>query len=337
MKKQKSKIRKQVNKSNKQGNIAPKAINTATIGDDSQLSDPPAWGEAVGTTKSAHQSTNAHSVHNPDANNSTSEKCPIHHESASEEDNKFIAYTLGFPPTLSRPAPAQRPFMDETSSRFAYRCLPLNIANQYGWELLSPCTFDVQWNGGNAREDLVVTVYDDNWPQPVSHFGHAVLTFHLSQLFRTPKGTQLMVTGPLNRPKDGIYAMSGIIETDWSPYSFTMNWVVTRPFFPIRFEKGEPIAHIMPVNLSRIEELQPEYVEITEDDELKQNFDAFSQSRTNFNQDLTDPESVASKEKWQKAYFRGNVPTTGCPVGGGFSHWTKLDVKPFPDSPIKKK
>ncbi len=280
---------------------------------------PPAWIEAVGEPKSAQSATG----------------CPVHNV---ENDEKFIkAYSLGYDPTPSRPAPAQRPFMDETSSRFAYRCLPLNIANQYGWELLSPCTFDVQWNGGSSPEDLVITILEDGWPQPASHFGHAVMTYHIAQLFRTPPGIQLMVTGPLNRPKDGIYAMSGIIETDWSPYTFTMNWVVTRPFFPIRFEKGEPFAHIMPVNLAQIEQFKPESLPMASDPELKEKFEMFRNSRNNFNAELYDPESEASKERWQKAYFRGNAPD-GCPVNAtGLDHWTKLDVKPFPDGKTKKK
>jgi uncharacterized protein DUF6065 len=48
---------------------------------------------------------------------------------------------------LIRPASAKRDWMDQTSESFAYRCLPLNIANAHGWELLNPCAFDACWNG----------------------------------------------------------------------------------------------------------------------------------------------------------------------------------------------
>jgi Family of unknown function (DUF6065) len=30
----------------------------------------------------------------------------------------------------------ERAWMDATDQRFAYRCLPLNIANAHGWEIL---------------------------------------------------------------------------------------------------------------------------------------------------------------------------------------------------------
>ncbi|MBN8648899.1 MAG: hypothetical protein J0L55_13170 [Caulobacterales bacterium] len=263
--------------------------------------------------------------------NMAAKTCPHN----ATEKQKLIAYTLGFAPSQSRPGPAQREFMDSTSNRFAYRCLPLNIANQYGWELLSPCTFDAVWNGETGPDAIDITVHDSGWPAPVSHFGNGVLTFHINQIFRTPPGMQLMVTGPINSPKDGIYAMTGIIETDWSHYSFTMNWVMTRPYFPIRFEKGEPFAHIMPVNLAAIEQIEPVYMPIDSNPELKSAYEHFQNSRNAFNDALNDPESEATKEKWQKGYFRGNGPN-GCPVGG-FSHWTKLDVAPFPGSKLKKK
>lgn len=282
------------------------------------------WAEAVGGERRS-------------ASQDKAQGCPIDH-SALQENNKIIAYTLGFSPTLSRPGPAQREFMENTSDRFAYRCLPLNIANQYGWELLSPCTFEAVWNGEPASNSIEVTVLDDGWPQPVSHFGHGVLTFHINQIFRTPPGVQLMVTGPMNSPKDGIYAMTGIIETDWSHYSFTMNWVMTRPYFPVRFEKGEPFAHIMPVNLAQIEKYEPSFLPLDSNPELKSAYESFQASRNDFNDALNDPNSVeATKEKWQKGYFRGNA-SDGCPINTkGYDHWTKLDVKPFPGTKAKKK
>ncbi|KAF0117129.1 MAG: hypothetical protein FD163_452 [Hyphomonadaceae bacterium] len=253
-----------------------------------------------------------------------------------KEKPKIIAYTLGFAPTISRPGPAQRDFMESTPNRFAYRCLPLNIANQYGWELLSPCTFEAIWNGDAHGDAIDINIIDDGWPPPVSHFGSGVLTFHINQIFRTPPGVQMMVTGPMNNPKDGISAMTGIIETDWSHYTFTMNWAMTRPYFPVRFEKGEPFAHIMPVNLAQIEQYETVFLPIDSNPDLKEAYEGFQASRNQFNDALNDPTSIeATKEKWQKGYFRGKGPD-GCPVKG-HSHWTKLDVMAFPGSAAKKK
>lgn len=43
-----------------------------------------------------------------------------------------------------------------------------------------------------------------------------------------------------------------MIETDWSPYSFTMNWRFTCANHPVRFEENEPIAFLMLVERAAI-------------------------------------------------------------------------------------
>ena len=57
---------------------------------------------------------------------------------------------------LIRPAPATRAWMDATPESFAYRCLPLNIANAHGWEILSPCGFEAVWNGDMAVDAVSI-------------------------------------------------------------------------------------------------------------------------------------------------------------------------------------
>ena len=63
-----------------------------------------------------------------------------------------------------------------------------------------------------------------------------------------------MVQGPINRPKDGIArALRRDRNRLVARYSFTMNWMFTRPGTPVRFEKGEPCCHIFPVRCGEIE------------------------------------------------------------------------------------
>ena len=54
---------------------------------------------------------------------------------------KLIAYLIDGHQMDIRPAPVEREWMDATGERFAYRCLPLNIANAHGWEILCPSSF----------------------------------------------------------------------------------------------------------------------------------------------------------------------------------------------------
>src|SRR3977135_1194753 len=119
---------------------------------------------------------------------------------------KLIAYVVDGDELESVPARVERDWMDTSDRRFAYRCLPLNIANAHGWEILCPISFDAMWTGGAETSDIAMSV-PPGTPQavaPISIFGEGVLTFHINGLFRTPPGWNLWVGGSPNSPKDAI-------------------------------------------------------------------------------------------------------------------------------------
>jgi hypothetical protein len=229
-----------------------------------------------------------------------------------------------------RPAPVERSWMDATPERFAYRCLPLNIANAHGWELLCSAGFTATWDGGRGVDSIAVVPDEPNKSPAVSHFGSGVLTFHVPCLVRTDPGYDLMVQGPVNSPKDAIAALSGIIETDWAPYSFTMNWIFTRPNITVRFDPGDPFCHFFPIARGSLEEVKPELHVLSEAQELKEQHAEWQFRRSFFNVELKQPGSQAQSEKWQKLYYRGLNPD------GSRSdindHRTRLRLRPFAKS-----
>lgn len=199
--------------------------------------------------------------------------------------------------------------MDATPEAFAYRCLPLNIANAHGWEILNPIPFEACWNGGTGIGDVQLRLPADapHDVRPVSLFGQAVLTFHIFGIFRTPPGWNLWVGGSPNSPKDGIYPLTGIVETDWAPYTFTMNWRFTRPGM-VSFKKDEPFCFITPIPHEALDDIEPIVKSIHDDPELKRQYDAWGESRSNFLAKLADKEGEAVRHGWQRDYFRGRTP-----------------------------
>ncbi len=240
---------------------------------------------------------------------------------------KLSAFVIDGHPFDIRPAPVDRDWMDATPERFAYRCLPLNIANAHGWEILCQAGFTAHWNG--AADIGAIGIVPDAGTQPpvVSHFGSGVLTFHVPCLFRTDPGYDLMVQGPINRPKHGIAPLSGIVESDWSPFSFTMNWRFTAPSVPVRFEKGEPYCHLFPVKRGALEETEAELRLLSDDAELKRQHETWSQSRLKFNDDLKVSDLEAQSEKWQRKYYHGLAPDGRALAPEG--HRTRLRLSPF--------
>jgi hypothetical protein len=239
---------------------------------------------------------------------------------------KLTAYVIDGHIVDIRPAPVERDWMDNTDQRYAYRCLPLSIANAHGWEILCSAGFTAIWDGGRDKESVRVVPDPGTHAPALGHFGAGVLTFHVSCLFRTEPAYDLMVQGPINAPKDAIAALTGIIETDWSPFSFTMNWQFTRPGIPVRFERGEPFCHLMPVRRGELETIEPELRLLSENPELRLEHETWTANRKKFNTDLQEPGSEAQAEKWQKLYHRGVAPSG---TAGAADHQTRLKVKPF--------
>ena len=208
---------------------------------------------------------------------------------------------------LIRPAPATRAWMDDTPESFAYRCLPLNIANAHGWEVLSPCSFDAIWNGEAGIDAITIRPEPGAAPErlPVSLFGQGIVTFHIEGIFRTPEGWDLWVGGSPNRPKDGISPLTGVIETDWSPFTFTMNWRFTRPGHWIHFDAMEPICFIFPVERAAIEAFAPKFEPVGSDPATMARFQAWSRARDEFHERMATNPPRTPADRWQKHYYRG--------------------------------
>jgi len=222
-----------------------------------------------------------------------------------KEKLEITAYKIMEDPPSIRTADRKREWMDDTQDRFAYRCLPLSIANQTGWEVLSPAGFAASWNGKDGLDAISIKFDEESSPLIGSHFGHGVLTFTLGYLFRTTKAHNLWVKGPTNQFKDGISALEGIIETDWTPFTFTMNWQFTRKKHKVHFEKDEPICTLLPYPRHYIGKFDPKLKVINENAKVYNQYVAWKDDREQFLRDLKDPDSEAVKEGWQKTYMKG--------------------------------
>lgn len=233
--------------------------------------------------------------------------------------------------TELRPASSARDWMDATPGSYAYRCLPLTAANSHGWEMLCPASFEVTWTGGEGLDALQITsdvpmaaessdaymaFLLGNKPGPrvsgdgddtvapanfvESHFGSGILTFNPMVILRTAPGYNLWVSGPVNDFKDGIAAMSALVETDWLPFTFSMNWKMTRPGATISFRKGEPFCSFFPVPRGVIEECEPQLRTLNDDPELEKAYWAARVARN-----VASSTDGDDKSRFQNWYAKG--------------------------------
>jgi hypothetical protein len=140
---------------------------------------------------------------------------------------------------------------DWFNTHFTY-CLPLTIANQYGFIIKSERDFSILWDGNVSLDAMHIEYLDEQeYTDPgqslLNHFGSGIFTVANRFHIRTPIGVNLMTIQPPNMPKDGIMHMSGSVESDNVQRDFTFNIKVTRPNEKIYFKKGDPIGAFIPI------------------------------------------------------------------------------------------
>lgn len=219
------------------------------------------------------------------------------------------------------PAYKRREWMDNASRGFPYACLPMSLANMSGWFVLAPHACVAKWNGGAAPSDIIVTIPDPPEPrndpkgsgtwskappgvQAQSAVGHGILTWTLGYVFRTPPGWNILCRGPANYIKDGIAPLEGLVETDWTNSSFSMNWKFTRPG-TVAFEKGEPIAMLVPQRRGELERFRCRKADFASNPELAEGYRKWIESRVSFLARQKSGDAAALKQRFEKHYMHG--------------------------------
>lgn len=226
--------------------------------------------------------------------------------------------------------PSKRRNWMDVNNKHAYKCLPLVVANGFGWEIKNPIKFTAVWNGSLTN----IGAIDFNfYPETLeeerivrekyisSHFGNGIITFSsLNFILKTSKGHNIFIKGPTNNFKHGAQALEAIVETDWLPYTFTLNWKITQPNIIIKFERGEPLACIFPFPRNYLESFEAIEVIGDSNTEFSKEHERWAKRRTTLNVDkniinkdhLTYSKGIEKIETSEK-YENHQKTITGCP------------------------
>ena len=220
----------------------------------------------------------------------------------------------------------RRDWMERTANKFAYRCLPLTIANQTGWIVNNPVGFTATWNGqpGPGSVHLRFDTGAAEWGNWITdQFGHGIVTWNTPLLFKTaPAESRLLVMGPANQFKHGAAPLTAVVESDWMNSSFTMNWKLTGPATMVRFDAGEPLLQVVPLTTNLGADLEGAtvtYRRLAEDPAVFAAYTQWQQARDAFHAAKRD--GAVEGDAWQKDYFKGR-DMLGRAVTSG--HKTKL-------------
>lgn len=162
----------------------------------------------------------------------------------------FIDNNLGFPMTsfeevfqLLQKPPKKRSWF----TNHFYRCLPLSIANQYGFVFTLPFDIELTWDGTEPVTGVTVKTDEQAYFKVMSLFGSGIVTIATPFFLRTPPGVNLMTINPPNYILPNITVMNGVIETDNIRGPFTFNIKLQIPGITTTLKKGMPISGIIPI------------------------------------------------------------------------------------------
>jgi hypothetical protein len=192
----------------------------------------------------------------------------------------------------------KRKWMDETQGN-AYRCVPMNVANSYGWTVLSPIDFSATWDGGDKQHNLTIDI-DPTFQYKVasSEFGHGILSVVPDFVVRTSKNVSLYVRGVPNQIARGLQPFDGIVETDWLPFTFTFNYKFINPG-KLTIKKDQPLFTFFPIERGYIESFETRDTDISKDKEFYEDYLKYV--------DLRDGQQSGTMEDNNGTYLKGKL------------------------------
>lgn len=224
------------------------------------------------------------------------------------------------------PAAKARDWMDQSSGKYAYNCLPLVVANQLGWVVKAAPSFSLIWDGGNQK-DAIKFNFDQSAPEMsqfvVSHFGQGIISFKLPWVFRTDPGIGLMVRGPSNQWLDGAHALDGFVESWGLESTFTMNWKVTVPGVTVYFPNHFPFCQILPYEIATLNNYTCARKPISENKGLEVKYTKWLNRRKETLKNLFSGKKTSNY--YEKNYVKG-LDVEGEKVEG---HLKKLNLSEF--------
>ena len=211
----------------------------------------------------------------------------------------------------------KRKWMDKTEGN-AYKCVPMNVANSYGWTVLSPADFSATWDGGEAKHSLQVELSSDSpFRFAASEFGHGILSIVPDFIVRTSKNVSLYVRGVPNQLAIGLQPFDGIVETDWLPFTFTFNYKFIKPG-KLTIKKDQPLFTFFPIERGYIESFETRDASIYKDKEFYEDYLKYS--------DLREDQNSGKDGKNSGAYLKGRLYDKEFDI---INHIKKVNVSEF--------
>jgi hypothetical protein len=167
------------------------------------------------------------------------------------------------------PMSIKRDWMDQTSENHAYRCFPVTQANVIGWNL--SCTEDIvfTWDGINDQTDQHVKISAPTGAY--SGRGQSTVSLNTSMVFRTDADISIWTINPVNYFSEEFETMSNLISTSFYDNPLPLAIKAKKANVETVIKAGTPIATIIPISLTNLNNSVIEIVQYRDDDRSRHN------------------------------------------------------------------
>lgn len=213
------------------------------------------------------------------------------------------------------PMSIKRDWMDLTSENHAYRCFPVTQANVIGWNL--SCIEDIvfTWDGINDQTDQHVKI--TNPSGTYSGRGQSSISFNTSLVFRTDLDVSIWTINPVNYFNDDFETMSSLITTSFYDNPLPLAIKAKKANIETVIKAGTPIATIIPISLTNLNNTSIEIVQYKDED----------RSRTNANIAYGEAAQVLNSSGNWTDWYRNAVNEKNESLGSHEVKTLKLSVK----------
>lgn len=147
----------------------------------------------------------------------------------------------------------KREWMDDTPEKHAYQCFPLNLTNRLGWGISFPTDIRFIWDGITDTTPDHITILEGQ--EFVNTYrGNATLSFTTGLKFTTDSNTSILTMPVPNLFVRGAQAYTTLMSTSFFIHMLPMAWRITEPNLEICIPAGTPVAAVLPISLTNLQE-----------------------------------------------------------------------------------
>jgi hypothetical protein len=219
------------------------------------------------------------------------------------------------------PMPIKRDWMDVTSEKHAYRCFPVTQANVVGWSLSCQQDIEFLWDGINDQTADHVQIYSPE--NAYSGRGQSSISLSTGLVFRTDQDVSILTINPVNYFNQDFETMSNLMTTSFYDNPLPLAIKARRANERVVIKAGTPIATIIPISLTKLNNTTIEIIEYQDPD----------RRRFNANMSYGEAAQVVNKSGQWTDWYRDAVNENGESLGMHEAKVLRLSVK---DNTINK-